>query len=201
MRNYSSEPAKSRFSEFNTETLASTGKKKVFITERTIKNINLFKYPNMNYKQNKLLQNRQKELLTFSMQENDSNEIAFILSENILKFNGMAEFKLQTEKNLYVLHNHPKGSSFSLNDIGLLITNDKIRANSLITNTGRIEFLLKRVNYDRLKITDILYTHLRPLEERLQKRELDKNQYTMAVDNMLPRVFKLLTKKDMLIWK
>ena len=213
MRNYSAKPAKSRFIDLDTNTLANTGNKKILITEKTIRNVKQFKYPNLTEEENKLLQKRQKELLTYAMKENNSDEVAFILSNNLkdyiaqtgnektIDFIDKAQHKLQTERKLYVLHNHPKGSSFSLNDIRLFVSNDNIQTMTLITNSGFIEALQKGKNYDIINMKKTLAFYIGKTIKEYEKNLIDENQFDAKMNVELPKVLKALTLKGIVIWK
>ena len=57
-------------------------RKKIEITDETIQKVKPFKYPGLSDTQNAIMQERQKELLKFAKDENNSNEVAFCLMRN-----------------------------------------------------------------------------------------------------------------------
>ena len=46
-------------------------------------------------------------------------------------------------KDLFVMHNHPRNSSYSLNDIIEFISNDSIKTLTIVKNNGGVETLTK----------------------------------------------------------
>lgn len=54
------------------------------------------------------------------------------------------------------LHNHPKGSSFSLNDIVTFLSDDRIRLLSVVTNQGAVYVLHKREGYNYKKAYSLI---------------------------------------------
>lgn len=98
----------------------------------------------------------QKELLAIARDKNNSNKVAMILTsdlkgktillgnDNSIDF-GTAKAKniLAGGESLYIIHNHPRGYGFSLDDIHILTDNNSVKSISLITNSGRIETLQK----------------------------------------------------------
>lgn len=211
-RNYFSKQAVSRISN-DINDLSGRGTKKIFITERTIQRLALFKYPNKTDEENAILRELQKKLLTFSMKENNSNEVALVVSRDLrsyeiqkgsevdLDFSGKAAVKIQTERHLYVLHNHPKGSTYSLTDLIFFIRTDTVDGLGIITNSGRIEILIKDISYDKIKAENILYDYLKKDFDNYKAKKIDKNQYFSIIDR---KIFGLLNKfiiKGIFLWK
>lgn len=123
------------------------------ITEETISSVPLIKISGYNEAQAKLIQNEHKELLRFSMTENNSEEVAFILSRDFRRQKVItgndSDIKLPedvfeiSQKGLIYMHNHPRNSSFSKNDIVQFILNDRIKTFTIVKNNGKVEALTK----------------------------------------------------------
>lgn len=138
---------------------------KTEILQKVIDGLVVVTYPGFTKAKNKAMLIRQKELLTYAMTENNSNEVAFLLDD---KLNRIATLKGDEgsvdinemmlnhlgHKDLQMLHNHPRGSSFSMDDITTLISYDCMKGLSLITNRGRMETLQKTGSYDKMKAAE-----------------------------------------------
>ena len=126
-----------------------------------------------------MLQGLAKEVLTISKNDNDSNEVALTYSldyRNLIaegkEFMGVAlgdEHSVDPCMNavsyhlivaslecvVIVLHNHPSLSKFSLEDVKFLLRNETVKMMVVVTNLGRISYLVKKDNYDRKKAIEI----------------------------------------------
>ncbi len=113
--------------------------------------------------QNKIIQVKHKELLEFARDNNPNGECAFILSSEFnnqvncvgktstLDFSSREAVNMLTyNRNLYVMHNHPKNSSFSTTDIMFLLQHDNVKTLSIVKHNGRIEQLTKSESYDTM---------------------------------------------------
>lgn len=107
------------------------------------------------------IQKRHKELLKFSKEQNDNKEVAFVLKNDVSKMitepikgtDEKIDFGSALQgKDLFVMHNHPRNSSYSLNDIIEFIKNDSIKTFTIVKNDGNIEVLTKLKGYDRLSL-------------------------------------------------
>ena len=123
------------------------------------------------------IQKQHKELLKISKEQNDNKEVAFVLKNDVSKMitepikgtDEKIDFGSALQgKDLFVMHNHPRNSSYSLNDIIEFIKNDSIKTFTIVKNDGNIEVLTKLKGYDRLS----LLTEL----QRMEKKE-DKNRF------------------------
>lgn len=123
------------------------------------------------------IQKQHKELLKFSKEQNENKEVAFVLKNDVSKMitepikgtDEKIDFGSALQgKDLFVMHNHPRNSSYSLNDIIEFIKNDSIKTFTIVKNDGNIEVLTKLKGYDRLS----LLTEL----QRMGKKE-DKNRF------------------------
>ena len=83
-------------------------------------------------------------------------------------------------KDLFVMHNHPRNSSFSYDDVVEFVRNDSIKTLSVVKNNGKVEVLTKRVGYDRLSYL----IELNRAEKNTVKTNSD-TEYRKLVDNFL----------------
>ena len=176
---------------------------KTIITQKTIDNIGQFQYHGFTKRENELMLQAQKELLAIARDKNNSNEVAMVLTsdlkgktillgnENSVDF-GTAKAKniLARGESLYIIHNHPRGYGFSLDDIHILTDNNSVKSISLITNSGRIETLQKTANYDKIMINKIQTKVLK----RCRKNNLDYETY-------IKLLLKEFTEGGMVLWK
>ncbi len=190
--------------KYGSDVLANrkTGEKAA-IEQKTIDGLAVFSYPGMSKAQNETMQARQKELLAYAMAENNSDEVAFLLDS---KLNRIAAIKGDegnvdvTEmminrldrQNLQMLHNHPHGSSFSMDDIRVLLDYDGIKGMSLITNRGRVETLQKAANYNKIK-ADLI------MKDTLQRAKSNKKD--LGMQEVIRQVLAKLESRRMISWK
>ena len=176
---------------------------RLIITQKTIDNIGQFQYPGFTKRENELMLQAQKELLAIARDKNNSNEVAMILTSDLkgktilLGNDNSVDFGTAKAKNilaggesLYIIHNHPRGYGFSLDDIHILTDNNSVKSISLITNSGRIETLQKTANYDKIMINKIQTKVLK----RCRKNNLDYETY-------IKLLLKEFTEGGMVLWK
>ena len=104
------------------------------------------------------IQKQHKELLQYSRDKNENKEVAFVFDREI---GGRKEFTGSDDaldfgsslygKDLFVMHNHPRNSSYSLNDIIFFWNNDNIKTLTIVKNNGNIEYITKYSDYDSKK--------------------------------------------------
>lgn len=137
------------------------------------------------------IQKRHKELLKFSKEQNENKEVAFVLKNDVSKMitepikgtDEKIDFGSALQgKDLFVMHNHPRNSSYSLNDIIEFIKNDSIKAFTIVKNDGNIEVLTKLKGYDRLS----LLTELQRMEKKRIKTGSD-SEYRKVIDKFLSK--------------
>ena len=177
--------------------------RKTNITQKTIDNLGVVNFPGFTSRENALLQQRYRELLAYSKDYNDSNEVAFILSSDLkskliekgnaqeVVFSKAAKNKMLTEKNVCILHNHPKGYGFSFDDLHVFEEYPNVKVISLITNSGRVEVLRKTDKYDILEVSKSTY---RALEKFEANSGVNKHEAMEAILNNL-------VKDGLIIWK
>lgn len=137
------------------------------------------------------IQKQHKELLKISKEQNDNKEVAFVLKNDVSKM--ITEPIKETDekidfgsalqgKDLFVMHNHPRNSSYSLNDIIEFIKNDSIKTFTIVKNDGNIEVLTKLKGYDRLS----LLTELQRMGKKRIKTGSD-SEYRKVIDKFLSK--------------
>ena len=138
---------------------------KVLITEQAIKKVKEVSISGYTVQQNLYTSEIRKELLRYARDCNDSNEVAclvnlerltksdFIIGDSIsvnIDADPIAYHMLVTgERNsLELIHNHPGLSYFSLNDIGVFLSNSTMQTISIVNNQGTTCFLHKTEKYN-----------------------------------------------------
>ena len=144
---------------------------KVNITPQAIEKVPLVNIPVLSDVENRNIQLMHKQLLEDAMKNNHSNEVAYILSkngvskvygtENTVDFAKSHEtellLKLSPERSLDVLHNHPKGSTFSFDDIAFFVNTGSVRSLTIVTNQGKVMYLTKTKSIDATEVNKDLF--------------------------------------------
>lgn len=128
------------------------------ITDKAIENVPKVKIDGYTDEQCDLIQQNHKELLKYSRDNNDCKEIAFVMDNSMGSrkvFSG-SDDKLDFGnelygKDLFVMHNHPRNSSFSDTDIAFILGSDNIRSLSIVKNSGSVEVLTKTAAFNKEK--------------------------------------------------
>ena len=137
------------------------------------------------------IQKQHKELLKFSKEQNENKEVAFVLKNDVSKMitepikgtDEKIDFGSALQgKDLFVMHNHPRNSSYSLNDIIEFIKNDSIKTFTIVKNDGNIEVLTKLKGYDSLS----LLTELQRMGKKRIKTGSD-SEYRKVIDKFLSK--------------
>lgn len=105
------------------------------------------------------IQSQHKELLRYSRDNNNHNEVAFVFNND---FSNRKEFMGTDDKldfggglygkDLFVMHNHPRNSSYSDTDIAFFLSNDTVKSLSIVKNNGKVEVLTKSEKYDKMEL-------------------------------------------------
>lgn len=103
------------------------------------------------------IQQQHRELLKYARDKNNCNEVAFVFRKD---FSDRSEY-LGTDDSLnlgtgligkgndiFVMHNHPRNSSYSDRDIHLLISYDDVKALTIVKNNGNVEILSKTPSFN-----------------------------------------------------
>lgn len=128
------------------------------ITDKAIEEVPEVKIPGYTDEQCKTIQEQHRELLRYARDNNDNGEVAFVFREDltdrkiVVGTDTDVSIGLTTEtsgNNQFIMHNHPRGSSFSLQDIGEWAGHDEIRTMSIIKNNGCAEIITKNSSFDK----------------------------------------------------
>lgn len=168
---------------------------KVNITPQAIEKVPLVNIPTLSDVENRNIQLMHKQLLEDAMKNNHSNEVSYILSkngvskvygtENTVDFAKSHEtellLKLSPERSLDVLHNHPKGSTFSVEDIDFFVRTNSVRSLTIVTNQGKVMYLIKTKKVSIQKMVESLYnlTYSNDLTANIDK--IVDSLYTLGV--------------------
>ena len=157
------------------------------ITDKAIERVPVVKISGYTDEQSIFIQQQHKNLLAYSRDNNEHKEIAFVFTNN---FGDRKEFigtddKLDFGNSLYgtdlfVMHNHPRNSSYSFNDIIEFVANDSIKTLSIVKNNGTVEVLTKLSSYDKLNVL----TELSRLEKNNVKVGSDE-EYRKIINKFL----------------
>lgn len=126
------------------------------ITDKAIERVPKVDIAGYSEEQRVEIQKQHKELLKFSKEQNDNKEVAFVFRDGLVDykpFTGSDEkidfgTYLETKgKNLTILHNHPRNSSYSMNDLDVF-ANKNVRTITIVKNNGTVEYLTKTDDFD-----------------------------------------------------
>jgi len=141
---------------------AKTYKRKVYITDIAISKVKRIELSGYSDEESDKLQAKHIELLTLAKNNNNSDEVVNMFStefdETITTYGNEKSvavsknpdaraFMMKAKENSVIwTHNHPKGSTFSYDDIGSFMQ-PQIRTFSVVTNQGKIYCLNKTKNF------------------------------------------------------
>ena len=125
------------------------------ITDSAINRVPKVDIPTYTDEQNSFIQKQHKELLQYAVDENEHKEVAFAFNDRLEKigegFQGtddkldLGNALIGKGKDLIVMHNHPRNSSFSNQDIALF-NSPIIKTLTIVKNNGNVEFVTKLLN-------------------------------------------------------
>ncbi|MBO5575735.1 MAG: hypothetical protein J5956_05490, partial [Ruminococcus sp.] len=76
--------------------------------------------------------------------------------------------------NIFVMHNHPRNSSYSDRDVRFLLDNENIRALSIVKNNGHVEVLVKNQDFSIKKAKTELGRFFKKYVMNNTDEEIDK---------------------------
>lgn len=148
--------------------LQGNGKIKVNITKTAIDKVKIIELDGYTQDEMAKLQKYHRELLEKAMDENNSDEVAKIFSTSFGKditilgdetgvsinasIDARAFMLKASESSVVMIHNHPKGTSFSYSDIGVFLQGE-IKTLTVVTNKGKIYALNKTDSFDILGLS------------------------------------------------
>lgn len=144
--------------------------KKINITDQAIDKVRYIDIPTHTTEENKFIQEQHKALLKDAKENNESNEVAYLLKDDkVIKVYGnrvsvsfepgskASNLLFNSKDNsLIVLHNHPGQSTFSLTDLYLFIFNDSVKTLTIVTNMGQLKYISKKKNYSKTNCIEYL---------------------------------------------
>ncbi|HDI8169696.1 TPA: minor capsid protein [Staphylococcus aureus] len=144
--------------------------KKIYITDQAIDKVRYVDIPTHTKEENQFIQEQHKALLKDAKENNDSNEVAYLLKDGkVTKVYGdqdsvsfapgekATELLFNSKPNtIIMLHNHPGQSSFSLTDLYLFIFNNSIKTLTIVTNKGQTKYLTKTKEYCKSTCIDCI---------------------------------------------
>lgn len=166
--------------------------KKVTITDIAIDKVQKVSFGNISEEMAATVQQAHKDLLRFSKEQNDSNEVAglldlrtgerlpFVKGDTIsvdIEADADSYHWLRTmpEKSIMLMHNHPGQSFFSLQDVVTFSRNPAIGAMSIVTNQGKVWTISKTDKFNRDNIFGELLSH----------RSATEDEWDDIIDNLL----------------
>lgn len=125
------------------------------ITDKAIESVPKIKIDGYTDEQCELIQQQHKELLEYSRAYNGNKEVAFVMDSSMSsrkEFVG-SDDKLDFGselygKDLFVMHNHPRNSSYSITDLIFFRNNTNVKTLTIIKNSGGVEFITKTSEFD-----------------------------------------------------
>lgn len=151
------------------------------------------------------IQKQHKELLEYAKEHNEDNEVAFVFKSDLSEMTIEKPIKGTDReiifgsalhgKDLFVMHNHPRNSSISFDDLVEFIGSESIKTISVVKNNGGVEVLTKRDSYDKLK----LLTELDRLKRKNVKSK-DKKQSDAEFRKVVRKFISKYETEEILKW-
>ena len=140
------------------------------------------------------IQQQHKELLKYSRENNECKETAFVFRKGLTD---KSEFLGSDDKldfgtalankgsELFIMHNHPRNSSFSTTDLIFFADNSNVKTLTIVKNSGgTIEYITKgknfngdlfKIEYDRL-YSKIVKNNTNPEKDKFVRKLLNKTK-------------------------
>lgn len=158
------------------------------ITDKAIEQIPEVDISGYNKTQCEFIQQQHMELLKYSRDYNEHKEVAFVFDNALMSkktYLGSSNFldfgDLPQGNDLFVMHNHPRNSSFSTTDLIFVLTNKNVKTISIVKNNGKVEILTKKgTDFEKVK------TDLARLLKKTVKRKTTQ-EYSKVVNELLTK--------------
>ena len=114
------------------------------ITEKSIEKVPLKNISGYTYKYCEYVQRKHKELLEYSRDNNAGNEVAFIVDkdmverEPIIGDDEKISFGELYGRDLFIMHNHPRNNSYSIDDIVEFFGGSNVKTLSIVKTTEKL---------------------------------------------------------------
>ena len=125
------------------------------ISDKAIEKVPEVKISGYTEEQCTFIQNQHKELLKYSRDNNENKEVAFVFDGSLTN---RKEFKGSDDrldfgsslygKDLFVMHNHPRNSSYSITDLIFFRNSTNVKTLTIIKNSGNVEYITKTLEFD-----------------------------------------------------
>ncbi len=162
------------------------------ITEKSIEKMPLINISGYNDEYCEYVQRKHKELLEYSRDNNAGNEVAFIVDkdmverEPIIGDDEKISFGELYGRDLFIMHNHPRNNSYSIDDIVEFFGGSNVKSLSIVKNNGKVEVLTKLMEYDRM-------TTIKELDRMIRKniKTGSDSEYRAIVNKFLSKYVEL----------
>jgi SPP1 gp7 family putative phage head morphogenesis protein len=173
----------------------------VNITDKAISKVPNVKINGYTTDQSVFIQEQHKELLRYARDNNNNNEVAFVFRKDLVdrtiiegtdKKIDITEALFGKGSGLFVMHNHPRNTSISYDDIFEFIDCDEISTISIVKNNGTVEVVNKLANFNKNNAAVVL--------ERAKRKYVkigSDEEYQKVVKNTL---IKLQKEEAFLQW-
>lgn len=159
------------------------------ITDKSIEKVPEVKIQGYTDEQCKFIKSQHQELLKYSRDNNGNKEVAFVFDcdlSNRKEFMG-SDDKIEFGstlygKDLFIMHNHPRNSSYSDYDIQFFTTNANVKSLSIIKNNGNVEVISKTDSFTVDKMKTAYKRAFKKYVEQGTNEEIDK-----AIEYMLKK--------------
>lgn len=135
------------------------------ITDAAISKVPKVEIRGYTNEQSTFIQEQHKELLRYARDNNKNNEVAFVfrrgLTDKTIVKGTDKEIKLTDALRgkgggLYIMHNHPRNSSISYDDILEFFVCDEISTISIVKNSGSVEIVNKLPNFNKKNAVTVI---------------------------------------------
>lgn len=155
------------------------------VTDEAIRKVPKIEVSGLTDKQNLALQRCHRELLEKVKEKPLGTEMAFGCNLDMTRVEQITgnENRVAVPRGKYeaVLHNHPSGTTFTLDDVSALAMDEKMRMITAVGNDGSV-YTLKKL--DDFAFSDI-YAHYCRLAEKLQDYEKSPEKYLAFMEQFL----------------
>ncbi len=162
------------------------------ITDETIAKVRHYSIEGYSSKECEYITNQHKNLLKYARDNNENKEVAYIFrdgfSERIIVKGDETTVDFTQSivgkgENLFIMHNHPRNSSFSLDDLQEFLINDSVKTLSIVKNNGGVEILTKTQNFNKEKSYTTLIRCYRDFKK-------NQNKHSKIAKSLLQKIEK-----------
>ena len=174
---------------------------KIYITDIAIQKVPYIRYKNFSEKQNMIMRQLARDVLSLSKEFNDSNEVAITcdigadmpLDEYGISYGTEHSVQITSDTlsnhiltsadsvSVVILHNHPSSQTFSLEDIRFFLVYSTVAVISVVSNQGTIHYLYKDKKYDFVLSSNNLEHIANPLKALKEFSRIVKPDGTILV--------------------